>query len=746
MLLTRRDPPLLTSTLRGRGQVNEIAASELEFTAAETALFLKNTSGLSIDGKTAATIQEKLEGWPAGMRLMSQSLKYSGDLDRLLAGLKGGFAAIVDYLVTEVLSHQPPEMARLMAATAILDRFCVPLCEVLGGADAEPGKGGIDGAAFIAKLQNDNLFLIVLDPEKRWFRYHHLFQKLLVNQLNRQYSAEEINALHSRASVWFAENGLIEEALKHALAGGDIPAAMQLVARHGHQLMNDQQWPRLTRWLSLLPRDQVEQNPELLLLEAWLHHTRQDLSNVVVCLKRIETLDASSPPGTLASAKHIQGHVDALRGFQHYMTADGESALTHLRRACENIPLHHIRARVFAHIFQLGAYQMVGDLAAGMSIYQEEMRGCILRDRNYHSTYLANLCLIYWMDADLIAMRQAAEGALNAEKHHQLPDTVPYVLYFLGIFHFHRNELKIAEEKLTEVFETHYARSPMNFAHSAFALALTYQAQRKTAKARKISEAVVAHSVETNNADMLQIAQAFQAELALRQGRLAEASHWARKFHTQTLRPTYRFYMPQLTLIQILLAHGTTDSRQHAADLLDQSLTFVRSIHNKRFQIDLLALQALLHDSQNNEPAALKTLTEALAVAEPSGFIRLFVDLGPRMADLLKQLVRQNVSVGYIGQILAAFKEDERGTLPDESDPSTAHPPPLSTQPLVEPLTNRELDILELLAQRLQNKEIADKLFVSPETVKGHLKNIFQKLDVGNRREAVEKAKKVGIL
>ncbi len=165
MLLTRRDPPLLTSTLRARGQVNEIAASDLQFTAAETAVFLKNTLGLSVDGKTAATIQESLEGWPAGMRLMSQSLKYSGDLDRLLAGLKGGFAAIVDYLVAEVLSQQPPEMARLMAATAILNRCCAPLCDALHGLDAAPGAGEIDGDEFIARLQKDNLFLIALDTE-----------------------------------------------------------------------------------------------------------------------------------------------------------------------------------------------------------------------------------------------------------------------------------------------------------------------------------------------------------------------------------------------------------------------------------------------------------------------------------------------------------------------------------------------------------------------------------------------------
>jgi ATP/maltotriose-dependent transcriptional regulator MalT/ActR/RegA family two-component response regulator len=218
MLLARHDPLLLTSKLRGRGQVNEIGTADLRFTVAETSLFLKNTLGLAVDSKTAATIQESLEGWPTGVRLMSQSLKYSGDLDRLMAGLKGGFASIVDYLIEEVLSQQSPEMARLMVATAILDHFCAPLCDALQGMDAAPGTGEMNGDEFIARLQKDNLFLFALDTRNRWFRYHHLFQQLLQDQLNRYWCPEEIAALHSRAKAWFAENDIIDDTIKHPLA------------------------------------------------------------------------------------------------------------------------------------------------------------------------------------------------------------------------------------------------------------------------------------------------------------------------------------------------------------------------------------------------------------------------------------------------------------------------------------------------------------------------------------------------
>jgi len=727
-IIVRRDPPLPVASLRARSLVTEIRTRDLRFSMAEVQTFFNQAIGMQIDSATATALEEKTEGWVTGLRLAALSMRHRGDIDPKLLEPHVDTQYVLEYLFNEVFCRLPPEVSQYLLGTALLERFCGPLCEAVCVPGVDPLTCELRGWDFIAWLKRENVFLISLDPEGRWFRFHKLFQKLLRNQLKRQCNADEISTFHSQASAWFVENGLIEEGLRHALAAGDTAKAARLIARHGHQLMNDQQWPQLQRWLDMLPRDRIEQEQELLLLEAWLYHIRQDLSNMVACLKKIEILGTSSPPGPLPGARYIQGHLEALRGFQHFMAADGENALTHLRRACEHIPAQHKRARVFAHIFQLGAYQMVGDLATGMSIYQDQMSDCLSQDPNYHVTYLANLCLIYWMDANLVAMRQTAETALNAARHHLLPSTRPLGFYFLGIFHYHRNELKIAAEKLAENVEKYYAVSPMNFAHSAFALALAYQAREKPGKASKICDAVIAHAVETSNADMLQVARAFEAELAFRQGRLAEALHWAAKTPRLPLRPVYRFYMPQLTRIQLLLAEGTTDSRQAAAELLEQTLTFFRSIHNRRFQIDLLALQALLHDSQENEPAALKSLTEALAIAEPGGFIRLFVDLGPQMADLLKRLQKQNVAANYIAKLLAAFS------------------PPCAPQRLAEPMTHRELDVLELLAQRLSNQEIADKLFVSSETVKGHLKNIYHKLDVGKRREAVEKAMHLGIL
>jgi LuxR family maltose regulon positive regulatory protein len=335
---------------------------------------------------------------------------------------------------------------------------------------------------------------------------------------------------------------------------------------------------------------------------------------------------------------------------------------------------------------------------------------------------------------------------LKAAEGFQAHQAIAHGLYFMGIALYHRNELQAAEEKLAEAVKYPYSQHAWNFAHSAFALALIYQARGRTDEANQVGESLISYGLDTSHPVVLQVARAFQAELALRQGRLAEASHWAEQFVVKPFVPMYRFYVPQLTLARVLLAQDTADSREQAADLLQQLYDFVVSTHNTRFQIEVLALQALPYDSRGERSAALENLTNALQLAEPGGFIRLFADLDPRMDDLLKELIKQNVAVGYIKRILDAFKEDEHRALQGESDHLTAQSPPSSTQPLVEPLTNRELEILDLVTQRLSTKEIAAKLFISSLTVKKHLSNIYGKLNVSNRQQAGEKAQALGIL
>jgi LuxR family maltose regulon positive regulatory protein len=308
------------------------------------------------------------------------------------------------------------------------------------------------------------------------------------------------------------------------------------------------------------------------------------------------------------------------------------------------------------------------------------------------------------MAGDLAATRQQAAYAVRFGEDHELPKVVAHGRYFLSAVHYQRNELAAAETTLVDVTKNRYSQHPSNFAHSAFMLALIHQIRGRTDEADRVGESVVGFALDTGSSAVLQLARAFQAELALRQGRLAEASWWTEPFVAQPFVLMYRFYVPQLTMARVLLAQGTTGSRAQAAELLDPLHDFLLRTHNTPFRIDVLALQALLCDARGEEPAALEKLSAALALAEPGGFIRPFADLGPQLANLLAQLSKQDVRVDYVGQILA------------------------------------------LLEQPLRNNEIADKLFVSRETVKSHLKNLYRKLNAGNRLEAVAKAQALGVL
>ena len=747
VLICRRDPYLPISTLRAKGFLTEIRTQDLRFSQTEIEELLTRMLGATGDPSTVARLLEKTEGWITGLLLAVFSMRNQGRLDLNSLEPHLGAQYVMEYLFTEVFSRQPQEITYYLISSSILARFCGPLCEALRLPDSDSPTSNIDGWDFITWLNEQNLFLFNLDNENRWFRFHHLFQKLLHNQLERHFSQDDINALHDRASKWFAENGLIEESVEHALAGGHPETAGQLIGKHGFDLLNDMEWPRLQRWLKMLPGEIVDRDPELLILTGWLHVIFSRFSELRACLGKAEALCA-----THAVGEHVVGHINILNAFQHTVAVECDHSITSTRRALEKLPREHNWARMFTLHIKAAAHQILGERDKAHATIEEQLREIPNCRGVSQSHFQANQCYIHWMEADLTGVLQAAGGALKTSKNFPKHHAVFQALYFKGIAYYHRNELEAAQENLFPVIKEPYSQHALNYAHGAFAFALIHLAGGRTEEASQIGESVVSFGHDTNHPEVLQLARAFQAELALRQGRLAEAAYWAEQFAAKPFTLMYRFFIPQSTLVKVLLAQDTENSREQANDLLEQLYDFVTFSHSRRFQIDVLALQALLYASQGERTVARKRLSDALRLAEPGGFIRPFVDLGPSMADLLKRMHRKKIARDYIWNILAAFEQEGDQTVlpgangwPAASSPQLRHPSPPS-QPMVEPLTNRELDVLELLAQRLSNKEIADKLFISAETVKGHLHNIYQKLEVKKRREAVDKAKNLGIL
>jgi LuxR family maltose regulon positive regulatory protein len=734
VILTRRDPPLPLASLRAGGKMTEVRQADLKFTVDETAAFLAKAVEGDVDESAVSQLQMKTEGWPGALRLAALAMDHGEDVDGFLRELRGDTRHVQDYLVAEVLSRQPPAVRDALLKTSILDRFCAPLCRVLCAPECKGMCGpGCDGGDFMERLAESNLFCVPLDEQGEWVRYHHLFRDLLRRTLERRYGPGEIAELHERAGEWFEEKGLIEEALHHALAGDNLAATGRLVARHRHDLMNREEWHRLRKLLDLLPRGIVENSPELLMSEAWLLIGWPEMADIMT---RVEALLEAKPKGS-AAAGTLQGELDVMRSLLFYHVTDGAKALKYARRGLETLPREQVSVRGLAVMLQALAHQMTGDLKSAHALVYQALGEKDLLHTTYHARVLLTPCFMNHIAADLAGTIDAARRSLEFGKEFNFAECIAHGYYFLGVCHYEQNDLAAAEHNLKPVVAGPYIVNTHNFAFSAFTLALTHQAMGRPGEAREDLETVLRHALATGNSSLLLTARAFQAELALRQGRTAEVAHWAEAFSPDPFTVAYRSYLPQMTLAKWHLATVTKGSFQAARTFLSRLDDFFASTHNSRLRIDVLAMEALLHDAENDEGAALTSLGRALALAEPGGFVRPFLDLGDPMADLLERFCKQNGGGDYVKGLIEAF--DGAGT----PKPAVATPGPDS---LPDPLTGREADVLALLSKRLRNKEIADRLSISSETVRRHTANIYQKLDVHDRRQAVERALSLRIL
>jgi LuxR family maltose regulon positive regulatory protein len=768
VLISRRDPPLPLVTLRARRQMAEIRAPDLCFTTEETTTFLRQVMGIPVDDATISTLEQKTEGWVTGLRLAALSLQHSGDRDRVSAGLRENNRYVMEYLATEVVSRQPPGVQEGLLKTSILDRFCAPLYEVVCGpgecllsdpgdpAFAELAESGpvVTGSAFIEWLRNAGLFVVPLDSESRWYRYHHLFQQLLRQRLERVYGHDEIASLHAQVSQWFAENGYIEEALQHALAAGDLDAAVQLVEERRHEVMEREQWPRLQRWLDLFPRELIERRAQLSMVEAWLLHDLSRLHEIPPILERVEALlaeqdlasdapsDGVPSDGVLTGAGPssgadervaLRGEVAALRSTLLYWTGQGQLCLDSARYAEQATPAGRRWVRGVAEQVQALAYHQLGRLDEAYRtldrlLARDRQSGGALAHRWYHA-----LWVMHWLSADLKRTARVAQQMAEVTQRRQLAESTGWAQYALGLVHYQRNDLAQASQHLAQVIELRDRAHSETLAQAHFGLALTYQAMGRADEAGRTLESAAAWALGIGNMDMLLKAETMEVRLALSQGKAPHMEPWAARA-ADALPVMVQFEVPALTLVKAHLARGTAGALQEAKDLLARLRQFVESTHSTLGQIEVLALQALLHDARGEQEAALQRLGEAVDLARPGGLIRLFVDLGPRMANLLTQLRERGRAADYTGQILAAYLE---------SGPALAS---VDQGALIESLTDRELEILALLARRLSNKEIAAQLVISSGTVKSHTIRIYQKLDAKGRRQAVVKAMALGIL
>ncbi len=422
--------------------------------------------------------------------------------------------------------------------------------------------------------------------------------------------------------------------------------------------------------------------------------------------------------------------MDVLRCDQYDTQGAGQKILFHAKRALPNIPHNWYIVRSLATIYLGYGYQRTGDLEKARRVVNKALREDDSGSGAYRSRLLMILCFLYWMSGDLPSLKHTADRYLKLCQKFDLHESVAFANYFLGCFYYQRNDLGQAIKHLSGVGSARHNTNAFITTNSACILALAYQARGQLLQVQETVESLETFASETHP-EVISLAQTLQAEVAIRQGNTRQAGQWASTYNPNPTPYLQWFLVPELTLVKVLLDQENNESLQRSASLLTQLKEFVESNYNNNVLIELLALQSLLHDSQGDKPAALEKLKQSIILAEPGGWIRVFVDLGPKMAANLQQLRRQGVAVDYISQILEAFPSQQ---------------PQVTAGTIVEPLTPREQEVLALLAQGLNNKDIAAQLVISHGTVKQHNHNIYQKLQVNDRWQAVAKATELRIL
>ena len=735
---SRTDPPFPLAGMRARKEMSELRTGDLRFTMSEAASLLESTLGRPVKPETVALLEGVTEGWAVGLRLAGLTLRNTQDEEQFTQQFREiRSAMIVDYLVSEVLTQQPKPLREFLLATSILDRFSADLCDALFPRD----EGNLQSSTVLQELNRANLFLLPLDQEGRWFRYHHLFRDLLLNTLERERGRADIETLHRRASLWFAANDLIDEALAHALAADDLELAANIVGSRRYALMNGTQWRRLDRYLHRFSPQFLAQQPELLMLKTWLLHHRGDFTQLPAALKSVET-HLETRPLPMAAIRHLRGEISALRSLLAYYQTDPVRAITEAEFAIDNTPAELWIIRLLARLVMAGAYQMQGDLSRAQEIIFHSAHQEGIDTHPFKATTLMSACYIYWIAGDLVHLTQAAQRCIDLCDYPNSVEIAGYGHYHLGCAAYCQNDLAAAERHFALIVDRPYLSYGESFANAALGLALTYQAQNRPDAAREVGGSAIAFMMESGNTSLLSTMQASQAQIALLQGDLVTADQWASTFDSgPSLSPMPHLCRPHITLAKIWLAHDTSAGRQQAAALLEQLQEYAQLTHNTSVLIEVLALQALRYAMLDDESTALAQLQRSLTLARPGGFIRLFVDLGSSMATLLKRLDRDGVDPDYIGQILAAFPPagcDGHASFVGDQAPAVTAP--------IEALTPRESDVLALLAKRLSNREIAETLVIAPGTVKTHTLNIYAKLDVHSRTQAVNKAEELGLL
>ncbi len=747
VITTREDPALPIPRLRVRRQLTELRAADLRFTPSEAAEFLNQVMGLKLSAEDLAVLEDRTEGWIAGLQLAALSMRGHEDVSGFLRAFAGDHRYIVDYLAEEVLQRQPEDVRNFLLQTVILERLNGPLC------DAVTGQKG--GTARLETLQRGNFFLVPLDDRRHWYRYHHLFADVLRMHLTTE-QPEQVPALHRRASEWYEQNGSAPDAIYHALTAQDFDRAADLMERALPTMRQSRQESTLLGWLKALPEELFRKRPVLSVHYAGTLLQNGQLDGVESRLRDAERwleMPAGLPERPLFVDEEDFQHLPVLIAMYHaaiaLARADVANAVKYAREVLALAGEEDYFLRGAASSLLGLASWTSGDLETGYRIYSEGMahlqRVGFLSDVIGGCVTLADIRITQGRLREAMSTYERGLQLATTQGGHTLRGAADMHVGMSELYR-ERNELDTAEDHLLKSKELGDLNGlPKNPSRWRVAMARIRQARGNLAGAVELLD-----EAETlYNGDFspnVRPIPALRARVWVAQGEWEKALLWARERGLSAEDElSYLREFEHITLARILLAQSMSRRPDRSMDaatrLLDRLAKAAEAGGRIGHLIEILALQALARQRQGDLSTAFVPLERALALAEPEGYVRIFLDEGAEMAKLLRAAAARGILPGYAGRLLDASEPVQQG----QHEPSLATSRSTS-QPLTEPLTERELEILRLFRTELSGPEIARELTVALSTVRTHTKSIYSKLNVNSRRAAVRRAEELGLI
>jgi len=736
VIATRQDPPLSLGRLRARDQVTEIRAIDLRFSESEAADFLNQVMGLNLSSGDIAELETRTEGWIAGLQLAAISMQGYDDRAGFIKSFTGGHRLVLDFLIEEVLGQQTDKIQDFLLRTSILNRLNGSLCDALTGQE--------NGQETLETLERANLFIVPLDSERRWYRYHHLFSDLLRQRLKNIYP-KLITDFHAKAAVWYEKDGNLSEAIHHAFAANDTLTAIRLIEKGSLAALEQSEFSFILNAVDQLPETAVENAPWLFVYHAWALILMGYVDRVAPKLKDTEwLLDAVSEDEN--QGHKMQGYIVGLKQHLAGWRREYTSIIDFTNQAKENLPENHW-IRGYCAMALGTVYWGNGDLKAARETYTEAA-SVGKSSGNRRVAVMSDLCLGHSLELEGKLQKSAQYFRDSLQRTQQdgqeLPLSAHLHVEFARVL-YELNDLETAAHHLQEGIKRCQWLSDNRFekiGHRIFSRVYLAKGDIRNAyKSIKFGEQT--HPSAEPKVDMRGTGY-IHIWLFLRQNKIKEMIAWLEENNLNLnnvshFKTKMTYTMHARALIAVAREYPGEKYLDDALALLAQLLDLADRNGWGNKLIEILALQTLAFDLCGNTDQAMSSLERALTLAEPEGFIRTFIDEGPPMASLLNEALKRDIAPEYVQRLLAAFPVSE-----PEEDTSTKSQADQSG--LIEPLSEREIEVLQFLAKGLTNQVVATRLFISLHTVKTHTRNIYNKLGVNNRTQAVDRARTLGIL